>query len=235
MTEKPSFRTISKDKYIVAGIITLLIFSLGLTLGFIIDDHRYNLVEEVNMEQEVKYSSVQLQYLYLTSGNHYNYCPIMSATLKETVKELSDSLSEVIEFEEQSKDTTVRQEIIMRRYLLDNLKYYFLATQSKERCDLDIVPILYFYAKDCSTCPDQGTILTYYKKIFGEKVLVFPINGDFKNTEAMVNIIQTEHNVTSYPTIVISGEKYEGVVDQATLREIICSSLKQPDSEVCQR
>ncbi len=235
MTDRPPFRVISKDKYIVAGIITLLIFCLGLTLGFIIDDHRYNLVEEVNMQQEVKFASVQLQYLYLTTENHYNYCPTMSATLKETVKDLSDSLAEVISFEEENEDTNLRKEIIMRRYLLDNLRYYLLATQSKAQCDLDIVPILYFYQKDCPSCSDQGIILTYYKQIFGEKLLVFPINSDFRDTESMVRIVETEYNITRYPTIVVDGVKHEGVVSQVELGRVICSSLKQPEADVCVR
>lgn len=233
--EKAGFRVISKEKYIVAGVITLLIFSLGLTLGLIIDDHRYNLVEEVNMEQEVKYTSVQLQYLFLTTENHYNNCPVLSATLKETVRDLSDSLSEVISFEEESKTISTRQNIIMRRYILDNLRYYLLATQSKQRCDLDIVPILYFYSKNCTSCPDQGTILTYYKQIFGEKVLVFPINGDLRSDETMVRIMEGQYNVTTYPTIIIDQQKYEGVVSREKLGKIICSSLKQPEAEVCQQ
>ncbi len=231
--KKEDFRKISKDKYIIAGIITFLIFSLGLTLGFIIEDHRYNLVEEINMEQEVRYSSVQMQYLYLTSSSAYNNCPVLSTTLKETIKDLSDSLSEVIAFEEEKETPDKRREIIMRRYILDNLRYWLLATQSKERCDLDIVPIVYFYATDCPSCPTQGTILSYYKKVFGEKVLIFPINLDFREQEPMIQIMMQQFNVTRYPTLVIDEVRYEGVLRDEELGRIICASLKDPDSEVC--
>ena len=40
-------------------------FSLGLTLGLVLEEQRYNLVEDLNQEQDVKYLSLQLQYLYL--------------------------------------------------------------------------------------------------------------------------------------------------------------------------
>jgi thiol-disulfide isomerase/thioredoxin len=225
-----SHRKISKDKYFTAGVITLLIFTLGLTLGFIIDDHRYNLIEEVNMEQDVKYLSVQLQYLYLNAFSNYNNCPILATTLRETIEDLSDSLSEVIEFEENEEVSDLRKQIVMRRYVLDNLRYWLLAHESKQKCDLNIVPILYFYSTDCPSCPNQGTILTYYKKLFQEQVLVFPINLDFQAEEPMIEIMTSQFNVTKYPTIIIDNKKYEGVVKRDRLKEIICSSL---DSEQC--
>lgn len=224
--ERSAPRPVSKDKYIIAGVITFLIFSLGLTLGSIIQDHRYNLVEEVNMEQDVKYLSLQLQYLYLNSYSNIDSCPILSTTLKETIKDLSESLSEVVSYEEESKSTDKRKEVVMRRYVIDNIRYWLLAKQSKEKCKLNIIPIIYFYATECSSCPNQGTILTYYKNIFGDQVLVFPINLDLKNEETMVEILMAQFNVTKYPTLIIDDQKYEGVVDKESMGKLICQSLK---------
>jgi len=228
--EKPSFRKISKDKYVIAGIITFLIFFLGLTLGFILEDHRYSLIEEVNNEQEVKYLSLQLQYLYLNSFSNDNNCAVLSTTLKETIKDLSESLSKVVSYEEEKKISEKRKEIVMRRYTIDNLRYWLLAEQSREKCHLNIVPIIYFYATDCPSCPNQGTILSYYKKIFGDKVLVFPINLDLREGEPMIEIVMSQYNVTKYPTIV-DNTKYEGVVDKEEMNSIICTSLR--DSPEC--
>jgi hypothetical protein len=227
--ERKKFRKISKDKYMLAGVITFLIFALGLTLGFIIEDHRYNLIEEVNMEQEVKYLSLQMQYVYLNAFSNYDNCPIISATLKETIEDLSDSLGEVIEFEEDNDASDKRKQLVMQRYLLDNLRYWLLATESKEKCDLDIVPIVYFYSTDCPSCPNQGTILTYFKKLFGEKVLVFPINLDFRYDEPMVEIVMSQFNVTKQPTLIIDDKKYEGVIKKEQMKEIICESIKDPE------
>jgi len=217
-------RKISSDKYVIAGIITFLIFALGVTLGLVFEDYRYNVLEDVNDEQEIKYLSLQLQYLFINSEGDSN-CPILATTLKETVTDLSDSLSEVISYEEEKKVTDKKKISIQRRYALDNIRYWLLATQSKKRCDLDIVPILYFYTQGCSSCPNQGTVLTYFKKVFGEKVLVFPINLELREKEPMVEIIIKRFNVTKYPTIVIDEQKYEGVVQQDELQEVICKSL----------
>ncbi|HIG93368.1 MAG: hypothetical protein QT02_C0011G0031 [archaeon GW2011_AR9] len=221
------WRKISKDKYIIAGVITLLIFSLGISLGFIFENQRYALLGDINQEQEVKYLSLQLQYLYLNYFSSYNNCPTLTTTLKETIKDLSDSLSEVIAFEEQNKVSSSQHQVVQRRYVLDNLRYWLLAKESKQKCDMNIVPILYFYTQECSSCPNQGTVLSYFKSVFGEQVLVFPINLDLRQEEPMVEIAISQFNITKYPTIVVDNTKYEGVVKEDQLKEIICASLKQ--------
>ena len=179
------------------------------------------------MEQEVKFLSLQMQYVYLNSFSNYNNCPIISATLKETVQDLSNSLGEVISFEEDNKESDKRKQLVMQRYLLDNLRYWLLAMESKEKCDLDIVPIIYFYSTDCPSCPNQGTILTYFKKLFEEKVLVFPINLDLRYEEPMVEIVMGQFNVTKQPTLIIDNKRYEGVIKKEQMQEIICDSLKE--------
>tara|TARA_Y100000310_G_C20650852_1_gene799334 strand:+ start:570 stop:1310 length:741 start_codon:yes stop_codon:yes gene_type:complete len=229
-TKKITFRRISKDKYVLAGVITFLIFSLGLTMGFIIEDHRYNIIEEINQEQDVNYLSLQMQYLYLNAFSNDDNCPILSTTLKETIKDLSDSLSEVVSYEEENEISDKRKTNTLRRYTLDNLRYWLLAKESKEKCDLNIVPIIYFYSTDCPSCPNQGTILTYFKKVFGEKVLVFPINLDLRENEPMVEIVLSQFAITKYPTLVIDNKRYEGVVGKEQMQEIICNLLDDPEN-----
>lgn len=229
--EEGTFRKISKDKYILAGVITFLIFSLGLTLGFILEDYRYSLVEDINTEQEVNYLSLQLQYLYLDIFSNQNNCPILETALKETVKDLDESLSEVISYEEDNKGSETQKNLITRRYVLDNLRYWFLALESKRKCNLDIVPILYFYSTECPSCPNQGTVLTFFKNKFGQQVLVFPINVDLREEEPMVEITKSQFGITKVPTLVVDNKKYEGVMTEEKLQKIICSSLK--DKQKC--
>jgi len=222
---KKNWREISTDKYIIAGMITFLIFSLGLTLGLVFEDSRNNIVEEINQEQDVKYLSLQLQHLFLSTFSNNNNCPILSTTLKATVKDLDQSLGKVIAFEEEDTGDSNRKEIIQRRYILDNLRYWLLAVESKKRCNIEIVPILYFYTADCPSCPTQGTVLTYFKNLFDDKVLVFPINIELKNEEPMVEMIASQFGIDQVPTLIINNKKYEGVVKKAQMEKIVCESL----------
>ncbi len=224
-------RTISTDKYIAAGIITILIFSLGLTLGLVIEDQRYALVETINQDQDANFRSLQLQYLFLTSFDNDHSCPILSTTLKEAVRDLDDSLSRVIAEEEKKASSKQQNILVQKLYILDNLRYWLLAMEAKEKCNLKMVPILYFYTEKCASCPNQGTILTYFKKTFGEQVLVFPINGDLREEEATVEIVINQYNITKVPSLIIDSQKYEGVIRQEELQGIICKTLR--DAEQC--
>ena len=51
------------------------------------------------------------------------------------------------------------------------------------------------------------------------------------NEEPMVEIVVNQFNINKYPTLVINNNKYEGVVKQTQLQEIICASLG--DIEEC--
>jgi hypothetical protein len=179
------------------------------------------------MQQEVKYLSLQSQYLFLNAFSNYNNCPMLETTLRSTIQDLSTSLSEVVAFEENNgnNEYTLRQKVILRRYTLDNLRYWLLAKESKQKCNLDVVPILYFYTPDCPSCPNQGTILTYFKDLFGEKVLVFPINLELRTEEPLVEVMMSQFNIDEYPTLIVDNVKYEGVVKKEQLQEIICNSL----------
>ena len=226
-------RLISKDKYIVAAIITFLIFSLGILLGLVLEDHRYALVEEAASTQEVDYLSLQLQQLYLNNFHDEGSCPVLSTALKKAVVDLDQTLSQVIAFEEDQSTASQRKETVQRRYILDNLRYWLLAKESQQKCHLDIVPILYFYSTSCPSCPNQGTILSYFKNLFGEKVLVFPINLDLQEKESMVDVAVSLFNIQKTPSLIINDKKYEGVVPQEKVQEIICSTLQ--DASPCQK
>ena len=230
---KNYFRSISKDKYILAGIISFLIFALGLTLGLILEDQRYDWAEEISQNQELNYMSLQLQYLFLNNFEDEGNCAILLTTLQDTIDDLSGSLSKVIDYEKQNSLSEDNYKNIARRYTLDNLRYWLLANQAKKSCDLDMISIIYFYSDECPSCPNQGTILTYFKKSLGDKLLVFPINLDQREEEPMIKIMMSLYNVTKYPTIVIEGQKYEGVIKKNNLQEIICENLI--DEDICNK
>ena len=228
MTESSGERKISKDKYILAGFITLLLFMLGLILGLLIDTERLQWLEDQNKEQELDFKSIQLQYLYLTNAENNDYvCPVLQATLQQAVADLSKSLDRYQNFEENTQINSESYRAIGRQYVLDNVNYWLLARKSKDVCGLNVLNVLYFYKKECSSCPDQGVILTYFKNILGDKFLVYPIDADIAGEEPVVGIVQARHNITIYPTIIVEEKKYEGVVGREDMKKIICTHLNE--------
>lgn len=227
-------REISKDKYLLAFILTSIIFVLGLSLGMLFDNFRLKWAGTENQKQEVDYLSLQFQYLYITTLESQNAsCLVLKTTLEKSISDLSESLETFTSYKEQTKVNKQQYELIGRRYLLDNLKYWLFARKTKDRCDLDVVTILYFYSqKYCQECPNQGVILTYFKRLFGDKLLIFPIDVDYEESESTITILKKQYGVTSYPTVIIEDSKYEGVINNRELKKIICASFKY-EEEIC--
>lgn len=227
-------REISKDKYILAFILTSIIFILGLTLGMLFDNLRLNWADLENKEQEVDYLSLQFQYLYITTLESKNAsCAVLKTTLEKSISDLSESLETFANYKDQTKINKQEYELVGRRYLLDNLKYWLFARKTKESCDLDVVTILYFYSqKYCQQCPNQGVILTYFKRLLGDKLLIFPIDVDYEENEPTITILKKQYGVTAYPTLIIGDTKYKGVINNQKLKEIICASFKH-EEQIC--
>lgn len=229
----PVKRKVSKSKYLIAGVITFMIFSLGLTLGIIVDNFRISWADFELRKHELEYSSLQFQYLYIsTLEKGEEGCKVLNIALEKTISQLGESLDQFLEYEKSSNLNTGDYDIIKRKYLLDNFRYWLLAKRAKALCNLDKVTILYFHSiKDCDICPEQGVILTYYKKIFGERLLVFPINIDLEKEESMITILKSRYNITTYPSIIVEDDLYEGVVEKNKLKKLICNSFKDKQPE----
>ncbi|MBI4143660.1 hypothetical protein HY486_00235 [Candidatus Woesearchaeota archaeon] len=214
-------RQISKADYAIAGVITVLIFLLGIALGVVIDNARYRSSDIENRRQELEYNSLQFQSLYLSKLEQEKACPVLQAALQSAISDLSESLEKVTNKESNS----VELAYLTRKYLLDNLRYWLLAGESKKLCGLSIVSVLYFYSDSCDDCPEQGVLLTYYKNVYGDRLLVFPI--DIGVDEPMIRILQSQYNLTSYPALVVEGVKYEGILGKEMLGEALCHEFKE--------
>ncbi|MBN2368781.1 hypothetical protein JXC34_07195 [Candidatus Woesearchaeota archaeon] len=224
-------RNLSKKRYIVAGIITFIIFSFGVMLGLILDYERLDYLDARGNQQEINYRSLQLQYLYLSDIENTNEsCAMLRAALTDSIEDLSYSLEL---FEAYEKDTTINEkqyEAVARTYLLDNIRYWIFSQRTKKVCNEDIINILYFYSKDyCNICHNQGTILTYFKAKLEDDILIFPINVDLTEKEDFIKLLRLQYNITELPTLIVNDEKYVGIVSKDELARIICENSKNKE------
>ncbi|MBW2988146.1 hypothetical protein KY318_01435 [Candidatus Woesearchaeota archaeon] len=217
-----------KHRYIIAGIITALIFSLGLLLGLVLDYERLQYANRVTKQQEVNFKSLQLNSVLLDEfKSKKELCSILQVSLQQVLTDLGYSLERIEEYEKESDINKEEYELILRNYLLDNIRYWLIARRGMDMCNMDMVTILYFFSEEtCDICPTQGTLLTYYKKKYGNDLLVFPINVDLRKEEKVVPVLMGIFEIDTYPTLVINDKKYEGLVNREELGKLICASFK---------
>ena len=231
-----SQRVTSKNRYFIAAVITILIFLLGMAMGALIDGQRADALLQETKQLEIDYKSLQLQSMLLTNlKQNTNTCALIKTALDNSVQTLSESLDRIQKYQQ---DTTINKDdyaMIARRYVQDNIQYWQFAKQAKEQCDMNTVPILYFFSTNyCSSCPDQGVILTYFKMIFGDSLLVFPIDVDLADQELLIRLLEANYNINQTPSIVVEDQIFiGGITQKEELQLIICSHFKtsRPECE----
>ena len=221
-------RNLSKDKYIIAGAITLGIFLLGLFLGLAIEGKRVNYIESVSRKQNLDFSSLQLQYAFIDQLSQEKNCLAIQKTFEQNINNLESTRIRLENFERDAKLNKNEFDILKNEYVLAQIRYWLLAQRAKKLCGNDIVSILYFYSdqKECPDCDKQAFVLTYLKKKFKDKLLIFSFDSKFES-EPMIILLKKTYNVTVFPTIVIEEYTKYGFVDKNTILMDICSYYKE--------
>lgn len=217
-------------RYAASLVVTFLLFLLGVSLGVIIDQERVKWSEKQARINEIKYESSQIQYLLLSElEENKNECTVLQKALEKNIAELAENLEKMLEYEKNSYINKQEYSTLKRKYLLSNLKYWLLSKKVVKVCpNYDVVNVLYFYSTEkCKICPDQGVVLTYFKKLLDEKLLVFPIDIDLKKEEPTIELLMVKYNITKLPSLVINEKKYEGIIYKKDLGRIICKEYKR--------
>lgn len=222
-------RKLSRNKYIIAGIITFIVFVLGVFAGLFIESQRLGFTTKTLTQQKVDTGSLQLQYVYLNTLNLEENCGAVKKIFDDNLKTLDQSMKRVQTYTEGSTVDEEEFKLLSREFVLEQIKYWLLANQVKETCGFDIISVLSFFNKNCDNCETQTFILEYLKKVFGEKFLLFHFNVEIE--EPMISTLLIQYNITTYPTIIIEGKKFEGLIGRDNLTEIVCDMYKEKPEE----
>ena len=221
-------RNLSKNKYIIAGTITLGIFLLGLFLGLAIEGKRVNYIESLSRKQNLGFSSLQLQYAFIDQMSQEKNCLAVQKSFEQNINNLESTR---IRLENFDKDATLNKnelDLLKNEYLLAQIRYWLLAERTRKLCGADIVTILYFFSdeNECPSCEKQAFVLTYLKKKFKDKLLIFSFDAKFES-EQMIPLLKNTYNITKFPTLVIEGKPRYGFVSKDAILRETCSIYKE--------
>ena len=219
-------RPISYSYYLISINIVIILLLVGAIAYFIIDNKRMQYKQDEYFNLETNYLSLQLQYTLLNQVlNEPNpSCTVLNTALEDSVSDLGYSLDKLMQYEKESLND-IHYQSLKRRYTLDNIKYFLFVKKANELCNVNKISILYFYTENCTICPDQGVVLSYYKTKYKETILVFPFNTDDAKKEPSVKMLISMYNITQYPTIIIDTTKYTGVVYKEELGNILANEF----------
>jgi thiol-disulfide isomerase/thioredoxin len=220
-------RKIRKSRYLVALIITALVFVSGVFLTFLFDDERAEFVAREARMQKLDFDSLQLQYLYLDRIEGEKNCDAATKTLEKNIVELDKMKERVERYNEETYSGDKEDfQTLRREYTLAEIRYWLFVARAKEICPMDSVSVLYFYGAQCGDCGGQATILTHLKHEFENKLLVFALDADFLD-EAMIDILKASYGIEATPTLIIEDKKYEGLQTKEDILKVICSYYEE--------
>lgn len=225
-------RELNAKLYIIAGVITISIFLLGMLLGLLIEGKRVGYIDSQAKTEKLEFGSLQLQFEYLTQLNQEKNCPALTAAMNEYFDKLASTEERLTEYQKDAKFDREEFDILKREYIQAEVRYWILVNKIKDACSMDIATALYFYSDDdqCARCADQGFVLGYLKDLFKDKFLVFSIDSQLKD-EAMISILKSTFNITQYPTVVVGEKVFSGFAEREDILKSVCSEFSSAVKE----
>lgn len=227
-------RHVSASKYVVAFVITLIIFLLGTAIGFFVEEKRVNFIQNAAEQQRYEFESLQLQYEYINKLKDEENCPAVLEAFKYNIESLEKSRERLERYEEDAQITKDNIDDIKRRYVLAQVRFWLLAKDTKHICDTTFTDILYFYGtkEECPDCESQAMILNNLKNIFNEDLLIFAFDGELEN-EPLITLIKETYAIQEYPTLIINSQPHDEFVNRSELVQIICSTNNDTQTWIC--
>jgi hypothetical protein len=217
-------RKINWSVYTISALLTLFLLMGGIYFGIMLSKEKIGELERDLASLKRSGEDVALEFALITSFED-KICDILFFELNKAVAD-ADELGAKVQFYESKEKMKIKDFYKLKEdYTLTLIKYWFYLEKIKTNCDKkEFVTNLYFYSnKNCPDCIKQGVILDYAKKLYPENLMTFAI--DFDINLNVVNLLKNIYKVEKTPTLIIDGEKYEGLVTLDELKSIICSKI----------
>ena len=201
-------RKISLNIYLTALVLTVLVFSLGIYVGMVIDENAKLKVEGelVELEQDLYLSRI----LLLMEEEVGEFCPIYSEKL-EAVDAERELIGDRLEYLESVRG--IYYEELKERYYYLEFENYLLMKKMKKDCEEDYVLVLFFY-DESEESKSQGEELDALRAS-NPNVKVFSFDGN--SDSAVVEVLKEQYSVDAYPAVVMDGELKAGLHSSAEL------------------
>jgi len=200
-------RQIRWGTYIVAFVISVLLFTTGMLLGT-------QLVQSVNAGlandlQSLRDRTAELELLMLLKqDNSTELCGFYQVQLQEFDVQTT-AFGQKLDILEQNRgrsDATVLE--LKREYMLMQVRDFLLVQKINEGCPQKIDTMLYFYSNTgCPDCERQGEIGPPLKQERPD-LMIYAFDADLHIS--VVDALMHLYGVREYPTLVVDGKMLEG-------------------------
>jgi glutaredoxin len=204
--------------YITAGVVTLIIFSLGIGLGYLISNQKYDIIKYDFDSIQLQQKDIEIELLLINSiGN--KSCDTLNYEIGKTASQ-STELGQTVSLYDNEIIKNPDFASLKKNYIISLIQLWSYWELFKKNCNSSVNTILYFYAiKNCNDCQAQGFVLSYLKEKYPDEIMVFALDKD--EDLYSLNLIKNVYNITTAPTLIINNKKYEGLKDINELKNLL--------------
>jgi hypothetical protein len=198
----------TKSAFWKALIATLIIFVIGFSIGFYMENTRIGAVQVALLNSEISLIDEQIK------SNAIQELNLNCTILKESTFAFADRIySEALKLEEYDASNKLKNTLTTfhRRYDLLRALLWTESTQIRKKCPNQFHTIVYLYDYDTDgikTKAEQltiGRLLLDFKYRFADQILLIPMASNL-NIES-INLIMKKYNITESPAIIIDDSK----------------------------
>jgi len=210
-------RKLPITKYLLAFIITAIIFSTAVVANNFFNTKRIEQIRSIEESISIDILSLETQFDLLQEQSCKNISenPILSREL--------DSLARKLSFAEAQLGADNEEVLRLKRhYSLLEIKDLLLMKKVSEKCALEPIFLLYFYSNaegTCNDCKRQGYVLTELSRKYPQlRVYSFDYNLDLSAVETLIAL---ENIPSELPAMVINDGLYSGFKSVEDIQEIL--------------
>jgi hypothetical protein len=216
-----------KRVYLAAAISAIMLYSVGIFTGAVILKYTEDKssAEFAKLHEEIQtygddLGSIELELLYLASGESEMGCRFIQASLNRVQNDLSffwSTLPQKLEVYETENQPSDEYNQLKGEYMEISLKAWLLSLSVRERCGTGALPILYFYSRDCPECIEQGEALDKARET-GD-IMVYTIDLNLESDS--VSMVREAYSIEKAPALIIEQDvyrepvKYQEIIDAA--------------------
>jgi hypothetical protein len=201
----------TKNKHIFweALVIAIFLFGVGMFFGYFIELNRTSQIISLYQETEINLLDTKIQDNLILMSN-----PNCELFFNETLSFANRIYDEAKLLERYEDSSQLSEGIVFqhKKYDLLRANLWINTLNLKERCNSNIITLVYFYeydAKNLALLSKQDTFsrkLTELRNEHGDKVVLIPIAGNLGVNS--INYLKAFYNITDYPTILVD-EKFK--------------------------
>lgn len=218
--KKKQSKTI-KSILIKVAILSIILYAAGVYTGvkFSKEIEQSTITKIIDLEEQLqalesKTKSAQLYEQYMYSLNENEICEFSEEYKNYLTSELEVYWSTLpARLEEYESNNVLTDEYIQikKKYTQSLINSWINIKTLSEKCDNNLVPILYFYTSNCEECIKQGENLDEAKisiRTKGLDPIIFTI--DLNSDEPVIRAIANKYEIQDAPAIIIKENALKG-------------------------